>query len=69
METNVNPNVSRYIEGCSRFAVEISGLSIPWNGGSSKCNDILNQISKKWNEALLNENVQNVKITIDNLPM
>ena len=69
VETNVHPNTGKYIKGYSQFSVEIGGLSIPWNGGHSKCISILNKISEKWNDELSDKNISDVEITIDNLPM
>ena len=69
VETNVHPNMGKYIKGYSQFSVEIGGLSIHWNGGHSKCMSILNKISEKWNDELSDKNIRDVKITIDNLPM
>ena len=67
--TGVHPNMGHYIKGYSQFSAEISGFSIPLNGGSDKCIHILERVSEKWLEKLSTENIRDVKINIDNLPM
>lgn len=69
VETNVDVNFSHWIRNYTRYAVEISGLNIPWNGGHNKCKHIMKILSKKWIEILNENNVNDFKINIDHLPM
>ncbi len=62
-------NMMHYTRGKSLYAVEISGFSIPWNGGTEKVKKLMKAYAYDAELVLRHMDATGVESTIEYLPM
>lgn len=69
ISVDVDPNMVSFRQGKMHFSAEISGISIPWNGGVNSCQQILRNLGEKWKTQLENHGAKGVSIYVHHHPM